>query len=139
MIVQIKDGFREHGLTLEEAYILNRVKFYDDEDIPYIESNLTLAKIMGKSESTVRRAINNLILKGFLNKMTVGRTRVLSTSHIERNSVHEERNSAHTEHNSVHNDESPLKGMTAEEQARRLQELINENKDPNFDITEEMY
>ena len=125
MIVQIKDGFREQGLTLEETYILNRVKFYDDEDIPYIESNLTLAKIMGKSESTVRRAINNLILKGFLNKRTVGRTRVLSTSHIERNSVH--------------NDESPLKGMTAEEQARRLQELINETRDPNFDITEEMY
>lgn len=139
MIVQIKDGFREQGLTLEETYILNRVKFYDDEDIPYIESNLTLAKIMGKSESTVRRAINNLILKGFLNKRTVGRTRVLSTSHIERNSVHEECNSVHTEHNSVHNDESPLKGMTAEEQARRLQELINETRDPNFDITEEMY
>lgn len=92
MITKINDELMKQGLTLEEAYILGRVKYYCDEEIPYIESNLTIAKAMGKSESTVKRSINNLVLNGYLNKETVGRTRTLSISGIgfEPSNVHNE-------------------------------------------------
>ena len=76
----IDSDFVEKGLTLEEAYILGRVRSFESNGLVYYESNKKIAKEMGKSESTVIRAINNLILKGYLNKRTGKRRRSLSLS-----------------------------------------------------------
>lgn len=133
MILKIEDDFVEQGLTLEEAFILARVQYYEDEETPCIESNLTIAKMIGKSESTTRRAIESLIEKGYLNRSIVRKTRILSINGVHNEQVNEQ----HVE--TKKKEKSPLDGLTAEEKARRLQELINETRDPNFDITEELY
>lgn len=126
--VIINDSFLENGLTLEEAYILGRVKSFENNGLTYYESNETIAKLIGKSKSTVKKAINNLILKGYLNKEVRKRSRLLSTSEV----VVEKPNIGGKSEPSINE-------LSAEEKARRLQELINETRDPNFDITEEMY
>lgn len=77
--VIIYDDFREQGLTLEQAYILRRVERFNNLGLPCYESYKTLSKIMGKSESTVRRAIDELVKKGYLFKKTLPRKRLLST------------------------------------------------------------
>ena len=53
----------EQGLTLEQAYILGRVNAFNNVGSPYYESNETISKIMGKSESTVKRYIDGLVKK----------------------------------------------------------------------------
>ncbi len=45
---------------------------------PYYESNKTISKIMGKSESTVKRYIDGLVKKGYLHRKTSNRKRLLS-------------------------------------------------------------
>lgn len=126
--VIINDSFLENGLTLEEAYILGRVKSFENNGLTYYESNETIAKLIGKSKSTVKKAINNLIFKGYLNKEVRKRSRLLSTSEVVVKKPHIGGKS-----------EPSINELSAEEKARRLQELINETRDPNFDITEEMY
>lgn len=79
IFVKITDGFKEQGLTLEQAYIKGRVSRFNDGGLLYYESNKTLSKIMGKSESTVRRAIDGLVKEGYLYKKTLPRKRLLST------------------------------------------------------------
>lgn len=79
MFVKIPDNFTEQGLTLEQAYILGRVSRFNHGGLLYYESNKTLSKIMGKSESTVRRAIDGLVKEGYLYKKTLPRKRLLST------------------------------------------------------------
>lgn len=79
IFVKITDGFREQGLTLEQAYIKGRVSRFNDGGLLYYESNKTLSKIMGKSESTVRRAIDGLVKEGYIYKKTLPRKRLLST------------------------------------------------------------
>lgn len=79
MFVKIPDNFAEQGLTLEQAYILGRVSRFNHGGLLYYESNKTLSKIMGKSESTVRRAIDGLVKEGYLYKKTLPRKRLLST------------------------------------------------------------
>lgn len=79
IFVKITDSFREQGLTLEQAYIKGRVSRFNHGGLLYYESNKTLSKIMGKSESTVRRAIDGLVKEGYLYKKTLPRKRLLST------------------------------------------------------------
>lgn len=134
--VIINDSFLENGLTLEEAYILGRVKSFENNGLTYYESNETIAKLIGKSKSTVKKAINNLISKGYLNKEVRKRSRLLSTSEV----VVEKPNIVVVEKPHIGGKSEPsINELSAEEKARRLQELINETRDPNFDITEEMY
>lgn len=107
MIVKINDNFTEQGLTLEEAYILARVRYYEDEELQYYESNETIAKIIGKSISTVRRAVDSLVNKGYLNKKVLGRRRILSINSVHNEQLlegHIERYSAHNEHHNAHNE-----------------------------------
>lgn len=78
MFVKIPDNFTEQGLTLEHAYIYWRVARFNDGELPYYESNKTLAEIMGKSESTVKRYINELVKEGHLYRKTRTRKRLLS-------------------------------------------------------------
>lgn len=78
MFVKIPDNFTEQGLTLEHAYIYWRVARFNDGELPYYESNKTLAKIMGKSESTVKRYIDELVKEGHLYRKTRTRKRLLS-------------------------------------------------------------
>lgn len=78
MFVKIPDNFTEQGLTLEHAYIYWRVARFNDGGLPYYESNKTLAKIMGKGETTVKRYIDELVKKGYLYRKTRTRKRLLS-------------------------------------------------------------
>lgn len=78
MFVKIPDNFTEQGLTLEHAYIYWRVARFNDGGLPYYESNKTLAKIMGKGETTVKRYIDELVKEGHLYRKTRTRKRLLS-------------------------------------------------------------
>lgn len=78
MFVKIPDNFTEHGLTLEQVYIKGRVERFNNVGLPYYESNKTLAKIMGKGETTVKRYIDDLVKKGHLYRKTRTRKRLLS-------------------------------------------------------------
>lgn len=68
MFVIVDDEFTKHGLTLEEAYILYRVKSFERNGEKYHESAELLAKVMGKSRQSVINYINSLVDKGFLKK-----------------------------------------------------------------------
>lgn len=68
MFVIVDDEFTKHGLTLEEAYILYRVKSFERSGEKYHESAELLAKVMGKSRQSVINYINSLVDKGFLKK-----------------------------------------------------------------------
>lgn len=130
MIVKIKDGFTEKGLTLEEAYILSRIQYYEDEELHYYESNEAIAKMMGKSTSTVRRAISNLIEKGYITKKVLGRRRILSINSVHNEQLldgHIEHNNVHIEHNNVHN-EQLLDGHIEQHKENRMsdEELMAE-------------
>lgn len=83
MFVKIPDNFTEQGLTLEQAYILERVLRFNDGGLPYYESNKTLAKMMGKCESTVKHYIDELVKEGKLYKKSLPRKRLLSTKPLE--------------------------------------------------------
>lgn len=83
MFVKILDNFTEQGLTLEQAYILGRVSRFNDGGLPYYESNKTLAKMMGKCESTVKHYIDELVKEGKLYKKSLPRKRLLSTKPLE--------------------------------------------------------
>lgn len=89
MFVKIPDNFTEQGLTLEQAYILGRVSRFNDGGLPYYESNKTLAKMMGKCESTVKHYIDELVKEGKLYKKSLPRKRLLSTKPFN-NEVHGE-------------------------------------------------
>lgn len=121
MIIKINDEFIEKGLTLEEAYILARVQHYEESKTQCIESNLTLAKAMGKSESTARRAIENLIEKGYLNRSIVKNTRILSIEQV------------------VHIEQGKESRMRNEEFRQFLQIEIQKNKSRYNDSDEEFY
>lgn len=78
MFVKIPDNFTEQGLNLEQAYILARVARFNDVGSPYYESNKTISMVMGKSESTVKRYIDELVRNGHLYRKTRTRKRLLS-------------------------------------------------------------
>lgn len=87
--VIIYDDFREQGLTLVKAYIVGRVSRFNNVGSPYYESNKTLSKAMGISESTVKRAIDELVEEGILYRKSLPRKRLLSTKPFN-NEVHGE-------------------------------------------------
>lgn len=87
--VIIYDDFREQGLTLVKAYIVGRVSRFNNVGSPYYESNKTLSKAMGISESTVKRAIDELVKEGILYRRSLPRKRLLSTKPFN-NEVHGE-------------------------------------------------
>lgn len=87
--VIIYDDFREQGLTLVKAYIVGRVSRFNNVGSPYYESNKTLSKAMGISESTVKRAIDKLVKEGILYRKSLPRKRLLSTKPFN-NEVHGE-------------------------------------------------
>lgn len=101
IFVKIPDSFRKQGLTLEQAYIKGRVSRFNHGGLLYYESNKTLSKIMGKSESTVRRAIDGLVKEGYLYKKTLPRKRLLSTKPFNsevKNEPNKNNNGVHREH-----------------------------------------
>lgn len=98
IFVKIPDDFRKQGLTLEQAYIKGRVSRFNHGGLAYYESNKTLSKIMGKSESTVRRAIDGLVKEGYLYKKTLPRKRLLSTKPFN----NEGQNESNKNNNGVH-------------------------------------
>ena len=128
MIIKIDGNFAEHGLTLEEAFVLARVQYYKENKAPCIESNLTIAKAMGKSESTARRSIESLIEKGYLKREIVKKTRILYINDVNNEQI------AELEEETPSINELPL-----EEKVQRMQEALQMNKDPNYDSTEELY
>ena len=87
--VIIYDDFREQGLTLVKAYIVGRVSRFNNVGSPYYESNKTLSKAMGISESTAKRAIDELVKEGILYRKSLPRKRLLSTKPFN-NEVHGE-------------------------------------------------
>lgn len=99
--VIIRDDFREQGLTLEQAYIKGRVERFNNVGSPYYESNKTLHNVTGKSESTVRRAIDELVKEGHLYRKSLPRKRLLSTKPFN-NEVHGE---PHENNNGVHREQ----------------------------------
>lgn len=101
IFVKIPDSFREQGLTLEQAYIKGRVSRFNHGGLLYYESNKTLSKIMGKSESTVRRAIDGLVKEGYLYKKTLPRKRLLSTKPFNS----EAQNEPNKNNNGVHKEQ----------------------------------
>lgn len=101
IFVKIPDSFREQGLTLEQAYIKGRVSRFNHGGLLYYESNKTLSKIMGKSESTVRRAIDGLVKEGYLYKKTLPRKRLLSTKPFDS----EVQNEPNKNNNGVHREQ----------------------------------
>lgn len=99
--VIIYDDFREQGLTLEQAYIKGRVERFNNVGSPYYESNKTLHEVTGKSESTVRRAIDGLVKEGHLYRKSLPRKRLLSTKPFNsevQNEPNKNNNGVHREH-----------------------------------------
>ena len=124
MILKIDGNFAEQGLTLEEAFVLARVQYYEEDKAQCIESNLTIAKAMGKSKSTARRAIESLIEKGYLKRETVKKSRILSINGV---------------HNEQHNEQVAEHKMSDKEVLQRLQYKIQHNKHLYKDVDEEFY
>lgn len=101
IFVKIPDDFRKQELTLEQAYIKGRVSRFNDGGLLYYESNKTLSKIMGKSESTVRRAIDGLVKEGHLYRKSLPRKRLLSIKPFNyegQNEPNKNNNGVHREH-----------------------------------------
>lgn len=99
--VIIYDDFREQGLTLEQAYIKGRVERFNNVGSPYYESNKTLHEVTGKSESTVRRAIDGLVKEGHLYRKSLPRKRLLSIKPFN----YEGQNEPNKNNNGVHREQ----------------------------------
>ena len=107
--VIIYDDFREQGLTLEQAYIKGRVERFNNVGSPYYESNKTLHEVTGKSESTVRRAIDGLVKEGHLYRKSLPRKRLLSTKPFNS----EVQNEPNKNNNGVHREQQRCSQRTA--------------------------
>ena len=136
--IKIDCNFAEQGLTPEEAFILGRVKSFEEESLPYYESNETIAKMIGKSKSTVKNSINALVEKGYIRKETRKRSRLLSINdgvkYYPNIGVKEKPNIGVK--NEQNEKKSLAESMTAEERAQYLEEYIARNRDLNYDSTE---
>lgn len=142
MFVIVDDEFTKHGLTLEEAYILYRVKCFERIGEKYHESAEVLAKSMGKSRQSVINYINSLIDKGFLKKeYRTKNTRYLIVNNDSAKNLDSSVQNLDSAENAHHeeNKSSYFNGMTLEEKAQYLEDLIESNRDQNYDSTEEFY
>lgn len=132
MNVKIKDKFLEIGLTLEEAYILGRVQYFEDEGLPYYESNEAIAKLLHKSRSYIKKCINELVKNGYLNKTVSSRRRLLSINHtkkegterplieVTRKPLIEGTRKPHVEEK-----RSSINNLSKEEQLKKIQEALD--------------
>lgn len=153
MFVKIPDNFTEQGLTLEQAYILERVARFNEGGLLYYESNKTLSKIMGKCESTVKHYIDELVKEGKLYKKSLPRKRLLSTKPFN-DGVHSEpllegKNYPHESNESIGKTSMRVKNNPYEgkkqphERAKithykdnRIDKLIEENPNPKNKSTD---
>lgn len=125
MIIKIDDDFIKQGLTLEEAFILARVRSFEDNGLEYNESNETLAEMLGKGKTTIKTCINKLVEKGLLQNKAEAKSRVLFTQWVKnRHQVvkiepHEE------------NKWSDFNSLPQEEKLRQLQEALDRMKPRN--------
>ena len=139
MFVIIDDEFTKHGLTLDEAYILYRVKSFEKNGMKYHESADALAKLMGKSRRAVNGYINSLVEKGYLKReYRTKNTRYLIVNIDSVKNLCSAKNAyaenAHAELEKA----SSINGLSLEEKVQRMQEALQMNKDPNYDSTEEL-
>ena len=139
MFVIIDDEFTKHGLTLDEAYILYRVKSFERNGMKYHESADALAKLMGKSRRAVNGYINSLVEKGYLKReYRTKNTRYLIVNIDSVKNLCSAKNAyaenAHAELEKA----SSINGLSLEEKVQRMQEALQMNKDPNYDSTEEL-
>lgn len=139
MFVIIDDEFTKHGLTLDEAYILYRVKSFEKNGMKYHESADALAKLMGKSRRAVNGYINSLVEKGYLKReYRTKNTRYLIVNIDSVKNLCGAKNAyaenAHAELEKA----SSINGLSLEEKVQRMQEALQMNKDPNYDSTEEL-
>lgn len=132
--ILVDKDFVEKGLTLEEAYILGRVKSLSDENLIYRETNESIANAMGKSVRAVKNWINSLVKKGYLKReYRTKNTRYLTVNIDSVKNAYAE-NEPHAELEKA----SSINGLSLEEKVQRMQEAIQNSKDPNYDSTEEL-
>lgn len=133
----VDNDFVEKGLTLEEAYILGRVRSLSDENSIYRETNEEIAKVMGKSVSSVKRCINNLVKKGYLRKGYNWRSRMLYLADKEKlfeDCKKEQEESRKSTKEFIKNGckeepkKTPLDNMTLDEKVTYLKTMIDKRK-----------
>lgn len=124
--VIIYDDFREQGLTLEQAYIKGRVERFNNVGSPYYESNKTLHEVTGKSESTVRRAIDGLVKEGHLYRKSLPRKRLLSTKPFNS----EVQNEPNKNNNGVHREQHEPFTENTYKIEDKIEDKIEENQNP---------
>lgn len=147
MFVIVDDEFTKHGLTLEEAYILYRVKCFERIGEKYHESAEVLAKSMGKSRQSVINYINSLIEKGFLKKeYRTKNTRYLIVNNDSVKKIDSSVQNLDSEEiadmaeNAHHEDKQKEKNkMSNEEFKQFLKVEIQKNKSRYNDSDEEFY
>lgn len=141
MFVIIDDEFTKHGLTLDEAYILYRVKSFERNGMKYHESADVLAKAMGKSRRAVNGYINKLVEKGYLKReYRTKNTRYLIVNIDSVKNLCSAKNAyaENEQHVELEEETSSINGLSLEEKVQRMQEALQMNKDPNYDSTEEL-
>ena len=136
--VKIDNDFIEKGLTLEEAYILGRVKSISDRNLIYHETNESIANAMGKSVKSVKNWINSLVKKGYLRKEHQGRSRMLYST--DRNELIENIEKGRKEakewiynrgYEQKGHEKSVFDGMTTDEKVAYLKTRIDQQKFAN--------
>ena len=125
MIIKIDDDFRKQGLTLEEAFILARVRSFEDNGLEYNESNEALAEMLGKGKTTIKTCINKLVEKGLLQKKAEAKSRMLFTKGIK-NRHQGVKIEPHEE-----NKGSDFNSLPQEDKMRQLQEALDRMKPRN--------
>lgn len=133
--ILVDKNFTEKGLTLEEAYILGRVKSLSDENLIYRETNESIAKAMGKSVKSVKNWINSLVKKGYLRKEYNGRYRMLYltdkkelTENIEKWRKKTRESFKNFGKEPKEKEKSVFDGMTLDEKVAYLETMIDQRK-----------
>ena len=139
--ILVDKDFAEKGLTLEEAYILGRVKSLSDGNLIYRETNESIANAMGKSVRAVKNWINSLVEKGYLKReYRTKNTRYLTVNIDSVKNLCSAKNAyAENAHAELEEETSSINELPLEEKVQRMQEALQMNKDPNYDSTEELY
>ena len=136
--ILVDKNFTEKGLTLEEAYILGRVKSLSDENLIYRETNESIANAMGKSVRAVKNWINSLVKKGYLRKEYNGRCRMLYSTdrkelikNIEKGREEVKGWIKNRGYERKGQEKSVFDGMTTEEKVAYLKTRIDQQKFAN--------
>jgi DNA-binding MarR family transcriptional regulator len=136
--IMVDKDFAEKGLTLEEAYILGRVKSLSDESLIYRETNESIANAMGKSVRSVKNWINSLVKKGYLRKEYNGRCRMLYPTdrkelikNIEKGREEVKGWIKNSGYERKGQEKSAFDGMTIEEKVAYLKARIDQQKFAN--------